>query len=309
MFGKLLFSAIDIVNGIFIYDNVQSRFGEDAAIKSLVLWLFNPITLVVSTRGNAETLITLCVLLTLHYHRKSNYFISGLLHGLAVHLKLYPVIYSLVLYTSISNHSTLFKSLKPTPLRLKFVLGFLISFTVLTYLSYMYYGWPFVYETFLYHVTRKDVRHNFSPYFYLLYLYSRQESFLVSISCFLPQLVIVLMLSWRYRSKKDVPMALFMLTYGFVTFNKVVTSQYFLWYLSLLPLCLPQLQFSRLKSVTLTTSWLAAQAVWLFFAYLLEFRGANVFLYVWLASLLFFSVNIWIMCQCLKARRHKVKSR
>jgi len=305
MFGKLLFSTIDIVNGIFIYDNVQCRFGEDAAIKSLVLWLFNPITLVVSTRGNAETLITLCVLLTVHYHRKSSYFISGLLHGLAVHLKLYPIIYSVVLYTSISNCSTLFKSLKPTTDRMKFVVGFLSSFAVLTCVSYLYYGWPFVHETFLYHVTRKDVRHNFSPYFYLLYLYSSTESSLVSISCFAPQLLIVLMLSWRYRSKKDVSLALFMLTYGFVTFNKVVTSQYFLWYLSLLPLCLPQLQFGRRKSIILTTAWLAAQAVWLFFAYLLEFRGANVFVHVWLASLLFFSVNIWIMSQCLRARHQK----
>ena len=308
LFGKFLFSAIDIVNGIFIYDNVKSRYSKEMAIKSLVIWLFNPITLVVSTRGNAETLITLCVLMTLHHHRKANYLFSGLLHGLAVHLKFYPIIFSLVLYSSISNCSTLFRSLKPTVDRMKFVVGFVLSFSALTYVSYNYYGWPFLQETFLYHVTRTDVRHNFSPYFYLLYLYCNYESSLISICCFLPQLIIVLMLSWRYRSKKNVTLALFMLTYGFVTFNKVVTSQYFLWYLSLLPLCLPQLNFTTCKSITMTGIWLGAQAVWLFFAYLLEFRGLNVLLYVWLASLIFFSVNIWILCQCLKARRPKVKS-
>ena len=167
-FGKLLFSAVDIVNGAIIYENVKCSFGRDMALKSLVVWLFNPITLVVSTRGNAETLITLSVLATLYYHRKCHFFVSGLLHGLAVHLKIYPIIYSFILYSSISRCSSLFECLRPTMGRFKFVAGFAVSFVTLTYMSYLLYGWPFLHETYLYHVTRQDVRHNFSAYFYFL---------------------------------------------------------------------------------------------------------------------------------------------
>ena len=89
------------------------------------------------------------------------------------------------------------------------------------------YGWPFIDESVSYHVSRQDVRHNFSPYFYPLYL-SGQSSF-ASLVAFVPQMVSVVILSIRYRSTVDLSWALFVLTFAFVTFNKVVTSQYFLW--------------------------------------------------------------------------------
>ena len=304
-FGKCLFSLIDIANGFIIYEDVTMRFGSDWALRSLCVWLFNPITLVVSTRGNAESLITLVVLLTLRFHRQSQFLASGIFLGLATHLKIYPIIYSVVLYTSASSSiTTLFQSLKPNLKRLQLVFGFCLSLAVSSIVGYLYYGWPFIHETYLYHVTRQDVRHNFSPYFYLLYLHGDGPSGpLASLLAFLPQLFLVLALSWRYRSQSDLSWALFVLTFGFVSFNKVVTSQYFLWYLSLLPLCLPELiPLGWIKTLTLVVAWMGSQGVWLFCAYRLEFLGHNVLFHVWLASLLFLAVNVWLLVEFLKAR-------
>ena len=309
-FGKILFSCVDLLNGLIIYENVKSRFKPEMALKSLCLWLFNPITLVVSTRGNAESLIILSVLMTLHFHHRLCYFASGLSLGLAVHLKLYPIIYSLVFYTSISQSATIFQSLKPNAGRLKLVAGFLLSIMLTLSICYYCYGWPFLHETYLYHLTRQDVRHNFSPYFYLLYLHSERDTApLVALASFLPQLLLLFLLSWRYRSRDDLSLALFVLTFGFVTFNKVVTSQYFLWYLSLLPLCLPQITFSNTKSLAMGLSWLACQGLWLLCAYRLEFLGHNVMLHVWMASLAFFVANVYIMTEFLqvKSSRDKLK--
>ncbi|KZS20491.1 GPI mannosyltransferase 1 [Daphnia magna] len=305
-FGKLLFSIVDLINGLIIYGNVRSRFSSPIAFKSLCLWLFNPITLVVSTRGSAESLIVLTVLMTLYFHHRCSYLASGFSLGLAVHLKLYPVIYSLVFYTSISPSVTLFQSLKPNLGRVKLVVGFCLSLVMASSVSYYFYGWPFLHETYLYHLTRQDVRHNFSPYFYLLYLHGELDTAtLVALASFLPQVLIVLVISWRYRSRADIGVGLFVLTFGFVTFNKVVTSQYFLWYLSLLPLCLPELNFSNTKRIAMASAWLLSQGLWLLSAYRLEFLGHNVMLHVWMASLLFFAVNIYIMTQVLQVKRSR----
>ena len=90
------------------------------------------------------------------------------------------------------------------------------------------YGYPFVVQTFLHHVTRVDHRHNFSPYNVLLYQASASpsESAIHPESlAFVPQLLLSCILIPFVLAKKDLATSMLAQTFAFVTFNKVCTSQ------------------------------------------------------------------------------------
>lgn len=60
-FGKIIFIVADIYCGKIIYKITQTyKF-------SYLIWLYNPITLAVSVRGNSESLIVLVILYSLNY--------------------------------------------------------------------------------------------------------------------------------------------------------------------------------------------------------------------------------------------------
>lgn len=88
------------------------------------------------------------------------------------------------------------------------------------------YGYEFLFETYLYHLSRQDTRHNFSPYFYALYLTGADttaDSLLLKVINFLPQVLVLLIISlYMYE---NLEFAFFGITFMFVTFNKVCTSQ------------------------------------------------------------------------------------
>ncbi len=111
------------------------------------------------------------------------------------------------------------------------------TFIGLTYYFYTIYGYEFLYETYLYHFERKDHRHNFSIYFYTIYqLFDEPASSTLAILTFLPQWGIVILAGiFLYY---DLFLALFVQTTAFVMFNKVITAQYFLWYVTLVPMVL-----------------------------------------------------------------------
>ena len=84
-----------------------------------------------------------------------------------------------------------------------------------------------------------------SVYFYMLYLTVEYDDLGLNLLTFLPQVILLLVIALRFSRIHDVNFAMFCQTLVFVTFNKVVTAQYFLWYFSLLPLVLPNLGFSK----------------------------------------------------------------
>ncbi|CDJ32702.1 GPI mannosyltransferase 1, putative [Eimeria mitis] len=250
-------------------------------------------------------------------------------YGLAVHLKVYPVIYGvpILLYMQPGalpdNLTTLPR--RPTGLWQQLlwvvvkapVAALLLPFRVCWFLLwrmgrrqwafgllsvatcfavgclfYYMYGFPFVFESYLYHATRSDHRHNMSPYFYLLYLDSvAPVKAPVSIFCclfFLVYLVVVLILM------------LVVLDDFFCL--------YFLWWLCLLPFAVGA---TDMKKDTLLQTGLAMAVFqvtclfWLFYGYELEFEGKPVFLELALASAVFASSQMGLVVFFA----HKIRSK
>jgi len=312
-YGKILFSLFDILTAYLIYLIVDNETGGNVSIskKSSFIWIYNPLPIVICTRGSSESIILCLVLSFLYMYLKKAYLISGLLYGFAVHFKIYPVVYCLPLYLSLgprkqpnseTNLATYVKDIFTiTPPRVLIILGTIIGFIVPTMICFQVYGMEFVEETYLYHLTRKDVKHNFSLYFYLLYLHWNNEGLILKVLSFLPQAVMVIGTSLLFgSSRKDICFTLFVQTYCFVVFNKVCTSQYFLWYLSLLPILAPKLNTKWTHAVILLVIWYFAQISWLLPAYFLEFEGRNTFLYIWLESIAFFCANVGVLGQIIK---------
>ncbi|KAJ8376549.1 hypothetical protein SKAU_G00071290 [Synaphobranchus kaupii] len=314
VFGKLLFVTCDVVSSYLTYGILRGRgMSCQAACSYCSLWLLNPLPMGVSSRGNAESLLAVLVLSMLSCMERRHLAKAAFFYGLSVHMKIYPVTYALPLALSLRTReqANVGETTVPMGRRLaRFLLGLLnrdvLQFFViaggvfcgLTLLFYHMYGWEFLQETYLYHLTRRDIRHNFSPYFYMLYLTAESSwSLALGLAAFLPQLALLLLTSLAFHS--DLALCCFLHTAIFVSFNKVCTSQYFLWYLCLLPLVLPRLMLSLKQGLGLLVLWFAGQAIWLAPAYYLEFEGQNTFVLIWIAGLLFLAINTFILVQII----------
>lgn len=270
-------------------------------------WLYNPLAIAISTRGNGDSITSVLVLLTLYFLLQPNqsctqYFYAGLVHGLAIHFRLYPAVFSLAyfMYASGPQSRNLMTTIfEPNVRQLSLVIGTVLSVAVTTVTFYQQYGYEFVYETYIYHLQRRDTRHNFSLYFYMQYL-SAGETTISSVEKWFqlgPQLVILALTAVRFgRHAKTLPFAVFLQAFTMVTFNPVVTSQYFIWFLAVLPVCLKNLQrIGRRTAFAYALLWLLTQGAWLIPAYLLEFKGWNTFSLIWMQSVMFFCANMFLM--------------
>jgi GPI mannosyltransferase 1 subunit M len=286
---------------------------------SAYVWLYNPLTMVIATRGNGDAITCSLVLISLYYilkvqensakakENEKNVIMSGIFHGLAIHFRLYPVFFSLAYYMYLSDmknninglSSIINCFLKPNRKQILLVVSVLKVLIFTTGIFYLLYNYQFLYESTIYHFVRKDTRHNFSLYFYLQYLNSStiRINILEKLLTIMPQLVLIILISFHFcRTRQTFQFALFLIACVMVTYNPVVTSQYFVWFLSLLPLTVNNLRNLSIKQVvTLSCLWLLGQGMWLLCAYFLEFKGINSFDFIWLASVIFFIINVIIM--------------
>lgn len=177
-------------------------------------------------------------------------------YGLIVHFRIYPIIYAIPFvivlgkrYASVSGRptltmwrseqhlqndkanqgegptsflATLWDFLSNFITRNAIIFGLLSGsmFFAWTGVFFYLYGWDFLNEALLYHLTRTDPRHNFSIYFYHIYLHHQQGfSSIQRLASFLPQLIVQLALITRFS--RDLPFCMFLQTVAFVAFNKV----------------------------------------------------------------------------------------
>jgi phosphatidylinositol glycan class M len=351
-----------------------------AAVNPVILpsdslwWLYNPLPINICTRGSAESLVVLlpvllCVAVaTWHpsYHydmlnrrsssisngsnsRSSEYtaptllqpVLCGILLGAAIHLKIYPIIYTLsfMIYFSRREYASCWQNpavlynpntcnkikegmkflfsylslwarrlLRP-PSLLLFIFTF-GSFILLTVMAVKLYGVQAWDQGIAYHASRVDHRHNYSMYWYWIYLLrARSKPTIMNTDdtrdrtgnifgfgshiLFLPQ-ISLLLVSSLVMAPNHLELTLFCQTFLFVACNKVITGQYFTWYLVLLPLCLTDNVewMKRPKSLVAFSFFGLAIILWLASAYCLEMLGWPVHLQVWMASVLFFIANV-----------------
>ncbi|KAK3037155.1 hypothetical protein RJ639_031042 [Escallonia herrerae] len=328
--GKILFSVSDLLVGYFIRTILKLRgVPENLCTYSVMVWLLNPFTFTIGTRGNCEPIVCAMVLWIIICLMNGNLLHAAFWYGLVVHLRIYPIIYAFpIILTLDQSHfqsgkkpiltdwssskiqSTngsgsikitdpchIWVSLKSMFTRGRLLFG-LISAAVFFFCTgffFYLYAWEFLHEALLYHLTRTDPRHNFSIYFYHIYLHYEHEFALSEkLISFLPQVTVQLVLIWRFA--QDLPFCFFLQTLAFVAFNKVITAQYFVWFFCLLPLVLPWTNMKlKWEGWACILFWIGAQSHWLMWGYLLEFNGKHVFMQLWMASLLFLAANTYVM--------------
>ena len=340
--GKFLLSTIDVGVGYLIEKLLRAQekqLKEDRTFNEILkaendeayynyaslFYLYNPLTIVICTRGSADCIITFLVLLSLIYLEKKKYYLSALIYGFAVHFKIYPIIYApslflYLLYKEFIQNKNGPKELEPIPffqriyhkikstiimvfsnLFTKTALFFVIIssgvFFFFLALFYKLIGYKFLYEYLLYHLIRKDHRHNYSIFYYTIYLtYDNDFSKYLSLITFLPQMILIL--SVTIFLYKDINLCLIVLTMIFVHYNKVITAQYFIWYLSLIPLIIHRnLLFGvkKLKAILLLTIWMIFEIIWNRYSHLLEYEGQNYFMSMWIVNILFFLTSCWLV--------------
>jgi phosphatidylinositol glycan class M len=274
-FGKHLFAVADAaaayIMALILHSSSPSlpgspRISALAASSWSLVYLASPLAVNMSTRGSCDALVVLLLVSLLYALQRRKWVVSGFILGFSVHLRLFPVIYLPAVLVHVvhrcaqdkNNKNNIFKkllhflwrSLGCLPMwRVLAAAG--AAFATLLLAGHRLYGWRFVHEAYLYHFTRTDTRHNFSPFFLGMYLTSPAAGHAVAPLFTSTALAMqLLLLAAALPLAYDLPACFFLQTLGFVALNKVCTAQYFLWWTAFLPFVLPRLIYKPVSGAS-----------------------------------------------------------
>lgn len=316
-FGKLVFVASDLVTGLIITSLLRKnkRLSEKTTLVLSSIWLLNPMVITISTRGSSESVLTVIIMLAVYFLEAGKVVSAGFWLGLAVHFKIYPIIYLPTAMLYLLNKGSPYVNIPILKWinwkNLQLLLASISTLALFNGIMYAIYGYEFLYHSYFYHLTRVDHRHNFSVYNVALYYKSAITESSISTGlisivsdveriAFVPQLALSGVVLPLLFAREDLAGSLFLQTFAFVIFNKVMTSQYFIWFLIFLPHFLAGsrllTQKYAVRGLFTLALWVVSQATWLYFAFSLEFLGRSTFdnglLY---SSVFFFFANCWIL--------------
>lgn len=281
-FGKWLFVGFDLLTGMLI----RRLLRPDKRWTSFILWDLNPFVINISTRGNSDSITAFMLIVIIYMLQRNKIVIAAFWYGLAVHMRIFPVFLGLTFMFKLKTKVILFGAV-----------AFAI-FTVFNYSFYGSYGDAFLWETFVYHLVRSDYKHNFAAPW--LSVYGGEDP---KLFWGIARIVVIVMLSWYFRD--DFKKAWASIVLCFIGFNTVCTVQYFDWALALIALipdAVLNWRYAKFFAV-----WLLAHLGWLGVAYLLEFKGMNVYVPLWIMSVLVFIGNNALLYGLLKKDETKAK--
>ena len=289
--AKLVFCVFDVLLGDAM-GHLASQRGASYHVR--LLWLFNPISIVLCTRGSWDAVSVYLVLQALLSKRSP--VNAGLLLGFATHLRLYPVIYAAPFLYNFCFEARRRRTLTRA---LAFSLAFASGLILPTLYAYHTYGSVYVEEALLYHLRRADHRHSFSVFWLPIYLSrARQDDALRLLLKLAPFAAHVLLQAASLKAlKHDIDKCALAQTLLFVAANKVCTAQYFLWWLPLLIVVVDDWR----RILRPLRNWVLSCGLWLGVAYGLEFRGLPVHILLWGCSLLFFRANVSLLISAVSA--------
>ena len=135
-FGKVFFIVADVVCAhlmrlVALKLDDTEEVNNKYSVMICLSWLFNPFIIAISSRGNAESLVSCLVLATAFFLTDRVHVpIAAMMYALAVHVKIYPVIFSTsILMLLVRNPRNLFRFM---------VWGAISSLSMLATLFYMY---------------------------------------------------------------------------------------------------------------------------------------------------------------------------